>query len=88
MRSHLLRLIEYRSQESSTPLIDLPPSAYTKLPACASACVYLLCKSDDFSVHVSSSELNMKTEPDTFVKLELSPPVIKMQPSLRPIATE
>ena len=41
-----------------------------------------------FSVQVSFSVLNKKTDPDTLVKDEFRPPVIKMHPSFSPIATE
>jgi hypothetical protein len=41
-----------------------------------------------FSVQVSFSVLYIKTYPETLVKEELRPPVISIQPSLSPIATE
>jgi len=41
-----------------------------------------------FSVHVSLSVLYIKTCPDTLVKDEFSPPVIKIHPSFNPMATE
>ena len=44
--------------------------------------------SDAFSVHVSFSVLYMKTCPDTLVKEEFRPPVIRMHPSFSPMATE
>jgi hypothetical protein len=39
-------------------------------------------------VQLSFSVLYKKTEPETFVKEELRPPVIKIHPSFKPIATE
>jgi hypothetical protein len=50
--------------------------------------VYLLWFKEAFSVTASFSVLYMYTEPDTFVKQELRPPVIRMLPSAKPIATE
>ena len=39
-------------------------------------------------MHVSVSVLYIYTEPETLVNDELRPPVIKIQPSFKPIATE
>jgi hypothetical protein len=39
-------------------------------------------------VHVSFSVLYIKTCPDTLVKEELRPPVMRMHPSFKPMATE
>ena len=50
--------------------------------------MYLLWSKEAFSVQVSFSVLYMNTRPDTFVKEEFNPPVIRMQPSFSPIETE
>jgi hypothetical protein len=50
--------------------------------------VYLLCINEAFSDTVSFSVLYIYTDPETFVNDELSPPVMSMHPSFKPIATE